>query len=821
MSHKSEDSFFVLNEEENSVEKSIKAFFDWLSKTHLSKCSPFLEDIDVNSLALYDYYDIINEPMSIMKISSQKKYRNTFFDFVKNFRQIFLNCYIYNGTNHSVSHKARDLEKIFQLQLLQLDENIQQTCSIAKTSDGIFKLEENFDEKTLATRSKEKTLFEFIQVLEEVVCDKKLDFGKRQIYKQLSLSYTSNLESTKNFRIVETSHLSLEIEIFFFGIQELLDFDVVPYKFKLGLVSPKMSLYLNKLMTFLLSTDYEKRNIKNRSPMTYEIWTNRLKSCVGKWFQIAKEKNSFLKVENVSVEFFRHFKWVNPFEGDLSACDTFTMCNVISKMVLIKSLCESVSARRRYVDQFHSNKADQFRATYLGKDESSDLYKYMVFDTELCIFKHSRIEEVNEDAPKPADVHDHKDLSCFQNNLSPIKQPALTEIKQDTVKIEAENKPEVEIIAENNLTVDESRKHKLLDNSTDSAIEPVQRRKSSRISKRICYKNVGKVYPKTSKIIKRKNIRSKKSEKVNDEPFGDCEYEVVCKNFLGITSLVSDLKLRYNLCEKNQINKNLLNQLANLISAIQNLKKNLSFNEEEYITKKDQHRFEVRKEFDSFLLKRVEGTFGVNLWNTEMKNKKMEEAFLSDIEQSTQAIGRLQRLSENNLIPEVRSKRIRRPPKKYVDEFVNINQVETPEDLSEISSSDEDFVEVEYVSEDLLPAAYEELKQVFVDNIPDLKRFLLRYDSLEGSNLYLSTENGRSTRQKGKKEITILRKIISFAEKSNKLVGPSLIPLLRSDQSKVKKTVSDSLEEFEDVLKVEDEKRRKKVEENNKILPTF
>ena len=158
----------------------------------------------------------------------------------------------------------------------------------------------------------------------------------------------------------------------------------------------------------------------------------------------------------------------------------------------------------------------------------------MVFDTELCIFKHSRIEEVNEDAPKPADVHDRKDLSCFQNNLSPIKQPALTEIKQDTVKIEAENKPEVEIIAENNLTVDESRKHKLLDksvrclntlvlfftifcySSTDSAIEPVQRRKSSRISKRICYKNVGKVYPKTSKIIKRKNIRSKKSEKVND-----------------------------------------------------------------------------------------------------------------------------------------------------------------------------------------------------------------------------------------------------------------------------------------------------------------
>lgn len=81
----------------------------------------------------------------------------------------------------------------------------------------------------------------------------------------------------------------------------------------------------------------------------------------------------------------------------------------------------------------------------------------------------------------------------------------------------------------------------------------------------------------------------------------------------------------------------------------------------------------------------------------------MEEAFLSDIEQSTQAIGRLQRLSENNLIPEVRSKRIRRPPKKYVDEFVNINQVETPEDLSEISSSDEDFVEIEYVSEGLIP----------------------------------------------------------------------------------------------------------------------
>lgn len=117
----------------------------------LKDAAPFLRPVDPIALNIPHYPIVIKRPMDFSTIeiklqnSSPNKpptdllaprYRTTD-DFVADVRQIFQNCYLFNGPEHFISHQARKLEDILDKQLKQMppDEEVSRSCFIVDEAD--------------------------------------------------------------------------------------------------------------------------------------------------------------------------------------------------------------------------------------------------------------------------------------------------------------------------------------------------------------------------------------------------------------------------------------------------------------------------------------------------------------------------------------------------------------------------------------------------------------------------------------------------------------------------------------------------------------
>ncbi len=122
-------------------------------------------------------------------------------------------------------------------------------------------------------------------------------------------------------------------------------------------------------------------------------------------------------------------------------------------------------------------------------------------------------------------------------------------------------------------------------------------------------------------------------------------------------------------------------------------------------------------------------------------------------------------------VPEIReSKRVRRRPQKYEDKDYNPSgyfSSSTEEDEPDYSSFSRSGGSVggsrmpepepllpEQVP--LLPAAYDELRDVLKSNITDLKRLLHRHGPEDLTELFRTTRRERQTRGKGKEETKVI-----------------------------------------------------------------
>ncbi|ORY07996.1 hypothetical protein K493DRAFT_332536 [Basidiobolus meristosporus CBS 931.73] len=83
---------------------------------------PFLKPVDHVKMQIPDYPKIVKTPMDFSTI--EKKLNNnqyiTVDDFVADVRQVFENCYLYNGRESIVSTFAQNLEKVFNNQLRKM-----------------------------------------------------------------------------------------------------------------------------------------------------------------------------------------------------------------------------------------------------------------------------------------------------------------------------------------------------------------------------------------------------------------------------------------------------------------------------------------------------------------------------------------------------------------------------------------------------------------------------------------------------------------------------------------------------------------------------
>lgn len=85
-------------------------------KRHYNYAWPFYVPVDVESLGLSDYFDIIKKPMDLgtVKKKIQRRAYKTAKEFADDVRLIFSNCYKYNPPDHNVVTMARQLSAVFE-----------------------------------------------------------------------------------------------------------------------------------------------------------------------------------------------------------------------------------------------------------------------------------------------------------------------------------------------------------------------------------------------------------------------------------------------------------------------------------------------------------------------------------------------------------------------------------------------------------------------------------------------------------------------------------------------------------------------------------
>ncbi|CAM4812301.1 unnamed protein product [Rotaria magnacalcarata] len=89
---------------------------DLLNKKNVSFVWPFSKPVDVESLNLPDYYQIIKKPMDLGTVRRKLDNREyaTPEEFATDVRLIFSNCYLYNGPNTDVVAMCKKVEQMFE-----------------------------------------------------------------------------------------------------------------------------------------------------------------------------------------------------------------------------------------------------------------------------------------------------------------------------------------------------------------------------------------------------------------------------------------------------------------------------------------------------------------------------------------------------------------------------------------------------------------------------------------------------------------------------------------------------------------------------------
>lgn len=71
----------------------------------------FYQPVDPVKFGILNYFDIITKPMDMGTIKKKLNYNsyNNPQEFIDDMRQVFKNCYQYNGEQHEISASAREV----------------------------------------------------------------------------------------------------------------------------------------------------------------------------------------------------------------------------------------------------------------------------------------------------------------------------------------------------------------------------------------------------------------------------------------------------------------------------------------------------------------------------------------------------------------------------------------------------------------------------------------------------------------------------------------------------------------------------------------
>ncbi|XP_029356626.1 bromodomain-containing protein 4-like [Echeneis naucrates] len=112
---------------------------EMLSRKHVSYAWPFYKPVDVKTLGLHDYHDIIKHPMDLSTIKKKldnRQYRDAQ-EFAADVRLMFSNCYKYNPPDHDVVAMARKLQDVFEMRFAKMPDEPEEPTPVPTPSSAL------------------------------------------------------------------------------------------------------------------------------------------------------------------------------------------------------------------------------------------------------------------------------------------------------------------------------------------------------------------------------------------------------------------------------------------------------------------------------------------------------------------------------------------------------------------------------------------------------------------------------------------------------------------------------------------------------------
>ncbi|XP_076341519.1 putative bromodomain-containing protein 10 [Tachypleus tridentatus] len=346
---------------------------------------PFLEAVRHNDPSCPDYYEVIVKPVWLSKVKSQilDGQYSTITNVVRDLRQMFANCYLYNGASHPISKRALKLETVLEQRLALLPKEMIEKTSLKVTSP-------EFAEETLGTVIRRKTRYnvDHSLILSHMMKERSLrakEAKRRQVdlkraEQEAAVQKVLNWESELVQEHINTINAMWElpqIGHFLYLTQRILNIpDITQYELERAFLIPQASSLMCVIMTTLLSNPQDRAKLDQKSKMPYKVWHERLKIRINTFYKVfcRKNKNPLKVFETLGVE-PDFFKVLGP--TNLLEHKPFHKLSLQQKVWIVKSLCDyCLHSHSTIIESLNELPVEYQKEQALGEDREGNTYIY-------------------------------------------------------------------------------------------------------------------------------------------------------------------------------------------------------------------------------------------------------------------------------------------------------------------------------------------------------------------------------------------------------------------------------------------------------------
>ncbi|KAM9587776.1 putative bromodomain-containing protein 10 isoform 2-T2 [Morphnus guianensis] len=315
-------------------------------------------------------------------------------DFVGDFRLMLETCYRLHGVDHWLSRQAQKLEMMLEQKLALLSRHLREKTSIAVTSRGCYRLEDEKGTACISTRRRSTPrnlvglstgMFEsvMVQVLrqEEQLRAKEEKRLREQERKEAEEASQKEIEEWEKSLLAQAAPTRMEtmweipaIGHFLCLAQQILNLpEIVFYELERCLLMPQCNAFLSKIMTSLLSPPHRRSTLHRRPTLSYKTWEAALRQKVQHWYTVVGQTdnpNTSAEKLGLCPQFFKVLGEVNPLEEK-----SFHELPFYQKVWLLKGLCDFVYETQKDVqDAVLSQPIHECREVILGYDYLENAY---------------------------------------------------------------------------------------------------------------------------------------------------------------------------------------------------------------------------------------------------------------------------------------------------------------------------------------------------------------------------------------------------------------------------------------------------------------